>query len=180
MRRSISACRRALLANSSSATARCCASAVRASCASIRTRNIAPPALQRRSVREQRASPVRRHSDLWDPPRPNRRLPRAGAARGMRMRGPRSLSSVHSDHRPQSFSLWTGHGRELSLTPTTDLRKTKDTFTQLLRSRFEQQIQASSSYYTIRCHKLVPSPERRRTRRSRSRYTALPQYHGAL
>jgi hypothetical protein len=69
----------------------------------------------------------------------------ARRALGMRMRGPRSLSSVHSDHRPQSFSLWTGHGRELSLTPTTDLRKTKDTFTQLLRSRFEQQIQASSS-----------------------------------
>ena len=38
----------------------------------------------------------------------------------MRMRGTRSLSSVHSDHRPQSFSLWTGHGRELSLTPTTE------------------------------------------------------------
>ena len=49
----------------------------------------------------------------------------------MRMRGTRSLSSVHSDHRPQSFSLWTGHGRELSLTQTTgfnpdlEIRKTK-------------------------------------------------------
>ena len=39
-----------------------------------RRRNIAPPALQRRSVRAQRASPVRRHSDLWDPPRPKHRL----------------------------------------------------------------------------------------------------------
>ena len=63
MRRLISACRRALLANSSSAAARCCASAVCASCASIRTRYIAPPALQRPSVRVQQASPGRRQAD---------------------------------------------------------------------------------------------------------------------
>ena len=84
MRRLISACRRALFANSSSAAARCCASAVCASCASIVDENIAPPALQRPSVREQQARPLRGHSDLWDPPRPKRRLPRRCFSNGWR------------------------------------------------------------------------------------------------